>query len=64
MKSTPNNEESKLMMDIIRKKTSIVFPAGNPDFREVRNRCAKACREFNNTPEDADPEVRTRKWLE
>lgn len=42
----------------------VIFPAGNSDFRAVRNRCARACREFNATPEDADPEERTRKWLE
>ncbi|KXX78345.1 putative maltose O-acetyltransferase [Madurella mycetomatis] len=42
----------------------VIFPAGNNDFREVRNRCARACREFNNTPEDADPEKRSQKWLD
>jgi hypothetical protein len=42
----------------------VVFPAGNPDFRWMRNRCARACREFNKTPDDADPEVRSQRWLE
>ncbi|KAJ4285982.1 hypothetical protein N0V88_008169 [Collariella sp. IMI 366227] len=42
----------------------VIFPAGNSDFRAIRNRCAKACREFNNTPDDADPEERTQKWLD
>lgn len=42
----------------------VIFPAGNSDFRAVRNRCARACREFNKTPDDADPEARSRKWLE
>ncbi|KAL2133156.1 hypothetical protein VTI74DRAFT_2817 [Chaetomium olivicolor] len=42
----------------------VIFPAGNSDFRAVRNRCAKACREFNSTPDDADPEERTQKWLD
>ncbi len=42
----------------------VIFPAGNSDFRAVRNRCARACREFNNTPDDADPEERSQKWLE
>ncbi|KAK4247467.1 trimeric LpxA-like protein [Corynascus novoguineensis] len=42
----------------------VIFPAGNSDFRAVRNRCAQACREFNNTPDDADPEERSQKWLD
>jgi hypothetical protein len=42
----------------------VIFPAGNSDFRAVRNQCARACREFNKTPDDADPDERTRKWLE
>jgi hypothetical protein len=42
----------------------VVFPAGNSDFRAARNRCARACREFNQTPDDADPEERAQKWLE
>jgi hypothetical protein len=42
----------------------VIFPAGNSDFRAVRNRCARACREFNSTPDDADPEERSQKWLE
>lgn len=42
----------------------VVFPAGNSDFRAARNRCARACREFNTTPDDADPEERSQKWLE
>ncbi|KAK3303033.1 trimeric LpxA-like protein [Chaetomium strumarium] len=42
----------------------VVFPAGNPDFRAARNRCARACREFNQTPDDADPEERAQKWLD
>jgi len=40
------------------------FPAGNDDFRAARNYCAQACRQFNNTPEDAPPEVRSSRWLE
>ncbi|KAK4097267.1 hypothetical protein N658DRAFT_294761 [Parathielavia hyrcaniae] len=42
----------------------VIFPAGNPDFRAARNRCARACRVFNSTPDDADPEERCQKWLE
>ncbi|KAL2023302.1 hypothetical protein VTK56DRAFT_3040 [Thermocarpiscus australiensis] len=42
----------------------VYFPAGNSDFRAVRNRCARACRDFNETPEDADPEKRSQKWLD
>jgi hypothetical protein len=42
----------------------VIFPAGNSDFRAARNRCARACREFNTTPDDADPEERSQKWLE
>jgi acetyltransferase-like isoleucine patch superfamily enzyme len=42
----------------------VIFPAGNPDFRAARNRCARACREFNSTPDDADPEERSQKWLD
>ncbi|KAK3904172.1 trimeric LpxA-like protein [Staphylotrichum tortipilum] len=42
----------------------VIFPAGNSDFRAARNRCAQACREFNRTPDDADPEERSRKWLD
>jgi hypothetical protein len=42
----------------------VIFPAGNSDFRAERNRCAKACREFNMTPDDAGPEERSQKWLE
>ena len=42
----------------------VIFPAGNSDFRAARNHCAKACRKFNATPDDADPEERSRKWLE
>lgn len=44
--------------------SDVIFPAGNSDFRAMRNRCARACREFNNTPDDADPLERSRKWLE
>ncbi|KAL2161091.1 hypothetical protein VTH06DRAFT_8804 [Thermothelomyces fergusii] len=44
--------------------SEVVFPAGNSDFRAVRNRCAQACRLFNSTPEDADPEERSQKWLD
>ncbi|KAL2020517.1 hypothetical protein VTK56DRAFT_8317 [Thermocarpiscus australiensis] len=42
----------------------VYFPAGNSDFRAVRNRCARACRDFNETPEDANPEKRSQKWLD
>ncbi|KAK4185230.1 putative maltose O-acetyltransferase [Podospora australis] len=44
--------------------TEVAFPAGNQDFRDVRNRCSRACREFNNTPEDSVPNVRSQKWLD
>jgi len=40
------------------------FPAGNDDFRAARNRCAAACRRFNETPEDATADVRSMRWLE
>lgn len=43
---------------------AISFPAGNDDFRQARNACAQACRQFNDTPEDAPPEIRVRRWLE
>jgi hypothetical protein len=43
---------------------AISFPAGNDDFRAARNDCARACRRFNETPEDADPEIRCKLWLE
>ncbi|KAK3314085.1 trimeric LpxA-like protein, partial [Apodospora peruviana] len=42
----------------------IAFPAGNDDFRAARDRSAQACRWFNNTPEDAPPEVRSSRWLD
>ncbi|KAL2179698.1 trimeric LpxA-like protein [Thermothelomyces heterothallicus CBS 202.75] len=42
----------------------VIFPAGNSDFRAVRNRCAQACRVFNSTPDDADPEERSQRWLD
>ncbi|KAK3690185.1 trimeric LpxA-like protein [Podospora appendiculata] len=42
----------------------IIFPAGNDDFRAARDRCAQACRRFNNTPEDASPDVRSSLWLD
>ncbi|KAL1835509.1 hypothetical protein VTJ49DRAFT_6582 [Mycothermus thermophilus] len=42
----------------------VIFPAGNSDFRAVRNRCARACREFNKTPDDAHPELRSQRWLD
>lgn len=57
MTSTPEDAEGTWYPEVI-------FPAGNSDFRAVRNRCAKACREFNMTPDDADPEERSQKWLE
>jgi hypothetical protein len=43
---------------------AISFPAGNDDFRAVRNDCARACRRFNETPEDAPSEIRCNRWLE
>jgi hypothetical protein len=43
---------------------AISFPAGNDDFRAARNDCARACRRFNETPEDAAPEIRCKRWLE
>jgi hypothetical protein len=55
--STPDESEITHLPEVI-------FPAGNPDFRAARNRCARACREFNSTPDDADPEERSQKWLE
>ncbi|KAK0671553.1 trimeric LpxA-like protein [Cercophora samala] len=42
----------------------VSFPAGEPDFRSVRNSCAAACRAFNSTPEDADAKIRGEKWLD
>nr|CDP29888.1 Putative protein of unknown function [Podospora anserina S mat+] len=42
----------------------VSFPAGQGDFRSVRNSCAAACRAFNSTPEDADVKVRGEKWLD
>ncbi|KAK4224289.1 trimeric LpxA-like protein [Podospora fimiseda] len=42
----------------------VSFPAGNQDFRNVRNEASRACREFNSTPEDATPLERSRKWLD
>ncbi|KAK4198310.1 trimeric LpxA-like protein [Triangularia verruculosa] len=42
----------------------VSFPAGNNDFRAVRNSCAAACRAFNSTPEDADAKIRGEKWLD
>ncbi|KAL1861602.1 hypothetical protein VTK73DRAFT_7001 [Phialemonium thermophilum] len=45
-------------------RPAISFPAGNDDFRKVRNDCARACRRFNETPEDAPPEVRVRRWFD
>jgi hypothetical protein len=57
MVSTPDEPETTHYAEVI-------FPAGNSDFRAVRNRCARACREFNRTPDDADPEERSQKWLE
>ncbi|KAK0714427.1 trimeric LpxA-like protein [Apiosordaria backusii] len=42
----------------------VAFPAGNNDFRRVRNSCAAACRAFNSTPEDADAKIRGEKWLD
>ncbi len=40
------------------------FPAGNDDFRAARDRCARACRAFNDTHEDAAPTERATRWLE
>lgn len=42
----------------------IAFPAGNDDFRAVRNHCSRACRKFNDIPEDAPAESRVAAWLE
>ncbi|KAK3989104.1 trimeric LpxA-like protein [Cladorrhinum sp. PSN332] len=42
----------------------VSFPAGNQDFRNVRNEASRACRDFNSTPEDATPLERSRKWLD
>ncbi|KAK0713658.1 trimeric LpxA-like protein [Lasiosphaeria miniovina] len=46
------------------RRPGVAFPAGNSDFRAVRNRCMQACRIFNETPEDAPPVVRSRLWLD
>lgn len=43
---------------------AISFPAGNDDFRAARNACARAYRRFNETHEDAAPEIRCERWLE
>ncbi|KAH8895862.1 trimeric LpxA-like protein [Thozetella sp. PMI_491] len=40
------------------------FPAGNDDFRAARDRCARACRAFNDTHEDAAPSERASRWLD
>ncbi|KAK3367739.1 trimeric LpxA-like protein [Podospora didyma] len=42
----------------------VAFPAGTVEFRAVRNRCAQACRRFNETPEDAAPAQRSNLWLD
>ncbi|KAK1750463.1 trimeric LpxA-like protein [Echria macrotheca] len=42
----------------------IAFPAGNDDFRAARDRCAQACRLFNETPEDSPAETRSRLFLD
>jgi len=42
----------------------VAFPAGNDDFRAARDRCAKACRRFNETPEDSPGDVRSGRFLE
>jgi len=42
----------------------VAFPAGNDDFRAARDRCAQACRRFNDTPEDSPGEVRSSRFLE
>lgn len=42
----------------------IGFPAGNDEFRAVRNHCARACRRFNEIPEDAEMSTRVAAWLE
>ncbi|KAK0724192.1 trimeric LpxA-like protein [Lasiosphaeris hirsuta] len=44
--------------------TGVSFPAGNDDFRAARDYCAQACRRFNETPEDALPEVRSGRFLD
>ncbi|KAL2268006.1 hypothetical protein VTJ83DRAFT_2852 [Remersonia thermophila] len=53
---TNMSPEPELEPEHPRHYREVIFPAGNPDFRAVRNRCAQACREFNKTPDDADPE--------
>jgi len=42
----------------------VAFPAGNDDFRAARDRCAQACRRFNETPEDSPGELRSSRFLE
>jgi len=42
----------------------VAFPAGNDDFRAARDRCAQACRRFNDTPEDSPGELRSTRFLD
>lgn len=41
----------------------IAFMAGRDDFRGARLRCAIACQEFNNMPEDGTADDRMTRWL-
>ncbi|KAB5536253.1 hypothetical protein GE09DRAFT_1063093 [Coniochaeta sp. 2T2.1] len=59
------NETTETLEVIDEKLPRIIsFPAGNDDFRAARNSCARACRRFNETPEDAAPEIRCTRWLD
>ncbi len=56
---TPEEPESPLPHT-----TGTAYPAGNDDFRAARDCCSQACRRFNETPEDASPELRSSRFLE
>jgi len=45
-----------------KKPSPTPFDAGSKEFRSVRNHCARACYDFNNIPEDAEPSERVIAW--
>ncbi|KAK4447850.1 trimeric LpxA-like protein [Podospora aff. communis PSN243] len=50
--------------DAVHAAAGVAFPAGNDDFRAARDRCAQACRRFNETPEDSPGELRSSRFLD
>ncbi|KAH7060576.1 trimeric LpxA-like protein [Macrophomina phaseolina] len=44
------------------KSSSVPFPAADDDFRAARLRCAMACQMYNQMPENATVEHRSRLW--